>query len=235
MVFIEDNLPEKIHYGEDTTKIKPEPDDSLTNGNQSYKIQKNCSDILNQNICVNQSNCRWIDSKGYDIGHCETLANPFAFVSLLVLLIPIAYGIMYKFTSPKLTKLIWTEKHTKFKYTYITSSIIAIVGLFNIVYNINYSQKYDSAKKDYWTYLLVFIIGATLCPIIIFLVLDFDFNKYWVLICLLTTSIGAVWLLTKYLALVDRKAYFDMGLTYYFMFHVIFIDNFLWWLAFSAS
>tara|TARA_Y200000002_G_scaffold354667_1_gene335098 strand:- start:1132 stop:1839 length:708 start_codon:yes stop_codon:yes gene_type:complete len=235
MVYVEENFPEKFVKGELPEKIRPEKIDDKKE-NISYKIKKSCRDILNKDICVYQEGCQWNDSESsYDIGYCSKPSNPFAMTSFFLLLIPLAYGIMYKFITPKLAKLIWTEAHLNFKYTYIASIIIAFIGLIYVIYNINYSDKYKVVKKDYWPYLLVFIVGATLCPIIIFLALDFNFSKYWVLVCLFTTSIGIVWLLTKYMSLIEKKAYFDMGLTYYLMFHVIFIDNFLWWLAFSTS
>jgi hypothetical protein len=191
-----------------------------------------CGRILDAKRCYLSNECWW----DVEFNECFHVPSVLQYLQYLVILLPVVYVVCYYgYAKPKLDA-VWMP-YPMFRGVYIGSVIFATVAFLYVGFRVIRSDAYDDKRSRYVHPINMLLAGAALTPITLALWADRDYSVYWTFIALLTTSIGAVWFALVHLRTSPkrRKDRVTVVALLYGLFHVIVMDNFVWWwLLFSS-
>jgi len=189
------------------------------------ELQTRCGRIADGQTCSYTSGCLW----DQEMRVCKQNEHFFQRVLLSGLLVPVVYAVCYTFSNKGQIAALWKGRHA-FQIAYLCSIFVAACSLLYLIYSVYRMRKYQDMRHTFADPLLTLFVGAMCVPVFRMLWITRDYTKYWMFASLFTTSVGLIWFMSKYFRTAD--AYKDrLGVIsmYYSVFHVVLLDNFVWW------
>lgn len=228
----------ETHHARSSTSQPVPRARSLSEDNEGcvyeHRHMSRCRRITNPKTCHFTDGCSW----DTDFNECSVTPSILNKLKYLVLGLPVVYAVCYyRYSKPKLDEM-W-KPYRMFHGVYLTSMAMAICAFVYTIYRILYSRTYEHTHARYAGATKTLLVGATITPVALALWASQHSSMYGVLLGLLVTSLGTVWFVYAHLQTnmpFLRKDRVTLAAMYYALFHVIVMDNFVWWwLFFSAA
>ena len=205
------------------------------NSNCTYQVQSDskCARITDAKQCYLMDGCWW----DIEFNECYPIITVLQYLQYVVFLLPIVYAVCYYGYAKKKLDTMW-KPYEMFHGVYRGSVFFATGAFLYIGFRVLRSDTYADIRKQYVRPTYALLLGAFITPITLALWADRDYSIYWVFLSLFLTTGATVWLVYVHLSTVPRrrKDQISLAAVYYVLFHVMLIDNFIWWwLLFSGQ
>lgn len=192
-----------------------------------------CARIRDAKRCFLTDGCWW----DVEFAECFTVPTVLHYLQYYVVLVPVVYAVCYYgYAKAKLDGM-WAP-YPMFHGMYVASAVFATVALLYVAFRVVRSDAYADVRSQYVRPTNVMLAGATLTPLALALWADRGYSVYWTFLALLLTSLGTVWFAVVHLRTSSperRKDRVTVAALMYGVFHVLVMDNFVWWwLLFSG-
>jgi len=196
--------------------------------------ESRCARITDPKRCYLTDGCWW----DIEFQECYPVRTVLQYLQYTVFLLPIVYAVCYYgYAKPKLDA-VWAP-YEMFHGVYLGSVFFATCAFLYVGFRVMRSDAYADVRKRYVRPAYALLAGAFLTPVALALWADRGYSIYWVFLCLFLTTWATVWLVYVHLSTAAprrRKDRVTVAAVYYALFHVLLMDNFVWWwLLFSGE
>lgn len=211
-----------------------------------------CARIREGVFCQGTPGCHW----DAEFAQCLPDARLWNVAAWCALLVPAAYLLCYTLFNRAHVTRMWAPYGMMGRGVYVLSMVLTAAAFVFLGVTITLTRKHVDNRWWFAGALFLVVAGATMAPVFRALWLVSDWSVFWVLLALAATSAGTIWLVSEYVHrsnntpdAKERRATthtpwpsaanaMDFAGTlsaYYILFHVVFVDNLLWWLVFWSA
>ena len=189
------------------------------------KTVTRCAELNDAIKCVARAGCKW----DTEMLICENDEDFFKAVLWSGVLVPLLYVICYFLGNQSQIQSMWKNRNMM-HVVYMTSVFLATCSILYLIINVISMNTFMNRRYDYAAPLLTLFVGAMSLPVFRLLWIVRDYSRYYIFASLFTTSAGIVWFMTKYMKDVNMSKDVASSVSlYYALFHILLMDNFVWW------